>query len=147
MTQSDERSGNTLSVPVSPPTSSLSLEQYYRERLENVRQQLPSARHRLQDAGVARVLIEYDGCGDSGQIESITFLGGDGRRVDLSTEVELSSGALMELFYDLLETRHPGWENNDGATGEFVWDLIADTLIHTHHDRFTDYDTTEHEGL
>jgi hypothetical protein len=53
----------------------------------------------------------------------------------------------MDFFYDLLETRHAGWENNDGACGEFEWDLVADTLLHTHNDRFTDYDTTEHEGL
>ena len=53
----------------------------------------------------------------------------------------------MDLFYDLIQVRHPGWENNDGAYGDFEWDLTTDTLHHTHNDRFTDYDTTEHEGL
>jgi len=53
----------------------------------------------------------------------------------------------MELFYDLTQARHPGWENNDGACGEFEWDLAAETLEHTHNDRFTDYHTTEHEGV
>jgi hypothetical protein len=53
----------------------------------------------------------------------------------------------MDLFYDLTQARHPGWENNDGAFGEFEWNLTGDTLTHTHNDRFTDYDTTEHEGV
>ncbi len=53
----------------------------------------------------------------------------------------------MDLFYDLTQARHPGWENNDGAFGEFEWNLSADTLHHSHSDRFTDYDTTEHDGV
>ena len=37
--------------------------------------------------------------------------------------------------------------NNDGACGELEWILETDALTHTHNDRFTDYHTTEHEGL
>ena len=42
MTQSDNSSNDTAAVAGSNPTSSFSLEQYYREKLANVRQQLPS---------------------------------------------------------------------------------------------------------
>jgi len=147
MTRSTEPNSDTSALADSLPTSSFSLEQYYRERLENMRRQLPVARLQLKDVDVARVSIEYDGCGDSGQIESITYLDGDGRQVDPSGKVEITSETLMELFYDLLETRHPGWENNDGACGDLEWDLAADSLLYAHIDRFTDYDTTEHEGL
>ena len=61
--------------------------------------------------------------------------------------IDLTEEAISDLFYDLLEVRHPGWENNDGAFGEFAWDLVADTLAHTHNARFTEYDTEEHEGV
>jgi len=54
---------------------------------------------------------------------------------------------LLDLFYDLIEVRHAGWENNDGAFGEFDWDLATDCLKHSHSDRFTDYEITEHDGI
>ena len=147
MTQSDKSSNDTAAVAASNPTSSFSLEQYYREKLANVRQQLPEVARQLKDAGAACVHIQYDGCGDSGQIESIAYLDDEGKPLDLANKVSFTEAELMELFYDLTQARHPGWENNDGACGEFEWDLAAETLEHTHNDRFTDYHTTEHEGV
>ena len=52
-----------------------------------------------------------------------------------------------QLLYDLLEVRHGGWENNDGAFGEFQWDVVTDALDHEHHARFTDYDVSTHRGF
>ena len=147
MTQLNERSEGppTLSVI---PTSSDSLAKYERERLDNVRRQLPEARRQLQAAGVNHVHIEYDGCGDSGCIENIAYTDGQGGAVEIVGRLAITEEQLKDLFYDLMEARHPGWENNDGAFGEFHWDLTQeDALTHTHNDRFTDYDTTEHEGL
>ena len=128
-------------------TSSDSLAQYERERLENVRRHLPEAGRQLQAAGIDRVEILYDGCGDSGCIESITYTDGQGSAVDVAGKLAMTEEQLMDLFYDLTQARHPGWENNDGAYGEFHWNLKDDALKHIHNDRFTDYDTTEHEGL
>ena len=146
MTQSNRLSDDppTLSVI---STSSDSLAQYERERLENVRRHLPEAGRQLQAAGIDRVEILYDGCGDSGCIESITYTDGQGSAVDVAGKLAMTEEQLMDLFYDLTQARHPGWENNDGAYGEFHWNLKDDALKHTHNDRFTDYDTTEHEGL
>ena len=147
MTQSnpppDDQAANISALP----TFSFSLAQYERERLENVRRHLPEARRQLKDAGIDSVHIHYDGCGDSGSIESITYTDGQGSAVDLAGKLAMTEEQLMDLFYDLTQARHPGWENNDGAYGEFDWNLTEDALKHTHNDRFTDYDTTEHEGL
>jgi hypothetical protein len=128
-------------------TTSPSLEDYYRDRLANIRQQLPEAARQLKEAGAVTVEIYYDGCGDSGQIESIHYFDGAYKALDLTGRVTITDEALMNLFYDLLEARHAGWENNDGASGEFDWNLVADTLKHIHNERYTQYDTTEHEGL
>ncbi len=147
MTQSEKRAGGTAAVPAQNPTSSFSLDRYYEESLENIRRHLPEAARELKGAGVASVHIEYDGCGDSGQIESLSYLDRDGKTLEFSGTASFSEERLMDLFYDLTQARHPGWENNDGAFGELDWDLAADTLRHTHNDRFTDYETTEHEGL
>jgi hypothetical protein len=145
MNSSDDKSGP--SQPGVLITSSFSLEEYYRERLENLRRRLPEAAEQLKTAGVARVYIQYDGCGDSGQIESCDFFDADQKPVELASDVGITQEGLTDLFYDLLETRHGGWENNDGACGDFEWDLLADHLIHVHNARFTDCDTTEVEGL
>ena len=146
MTQSNRVSEGPPNLSVIS-TSSDSLAQYERERLDNVRRHLPEARRQLQAAGIDRVQILYDGCGDSGCIESITCTDGQGSTVDPAGKLAMTEEQLMDLFYDLTQARHPGWENNDGAYGEFDWNLSDDALKHTHNDRFTDYDTTEHEGL
>jgi hypothetical protein len=123
------------------------LERYHQEKLDNVRKHLPEAARQLKNAGVARAEIGYDGCGDSGQIEGIRYVDGEGKEIHPIGQIEFKEEAILDLFYDLLEVRHPGWENNDGAFGEFAWDLLADSLTHTHNYRFTEFETEEHEGL
>lgn len=128
-------------------TSSASLEEYYRDSLERVRRELPLLAAGLRSIGVASVEVQYDGCGDSGQIEDIICRDAQGDRINLTGKTPVTDDQLSDLFYDLIESRHPGWENNDGACGELEWDLATDTLRHTHNDRFTDYHTTEHDGV
>jgi uncharacterized protein DUF6878 len=147
MAQSDTPPDGPLPTADPNTTSSFSLQCYYCEKLENVRQQLPEAARQLKEAGVVSVEIYYDGCGDSGQIESIHYFDAAYKAIDPTGQVTITDDALMDLFYDLLEARHAGWENNDGAFGQFVWDLVADTLKHSHSERYTECDTTEHEGL
>jgi hypothetical protein len=147
MSQTDNPKDDTAQAIVPVGWFSAHLERYHQEKLENVRKQLPEAARQLKNAGVARVEIEYDGCGDSGQIEGIRCVDGDGKIVNPIGKIEFTEDALLELFYDLLEVRYRGWENNDGAFGEFAWDLLADSLTHTHNYRYTNYETEEHEGL
>lgn len=147
MTQSDNPSNDNLPAVVPEVTSSSSLEQYYHEKLANVRQHLPEAARQLKEAGIACVHIQYDGCGDSGQIDGIGYTDGEGKSVDPVGKVMIANDQLTDLFYDLLQVRHPSWADGDGAFGEIEWDLTVDTLKHTHNERFTDYDSTEHEGL
>ena len=147
MTQSNKPSNDASPDAISDATSSFSLEQYYGERLKNVRQHLPVAAHQLKAAGVARVDIYYDGCGDSGQIEGVRYFDAQRKWIKSSPLLSISEDVLRELFYDLLETRHAGWENNDGAFGEFEWDLNADTLKHSHSERYVECETTEHDGI
>lgn len=128
------------------PTVSQALEQYRAAARDRVSRELPQLSRLLAQMRVARVEIAYDGCGDSGQIEELQYLNAHGERVAPSI-AEADEEKLTQFFYDLLEMRYPGWENNDGAFGEFSWDVAADTLHHTHNMRFTDYQTEEHDGL
>ena len=101
---------------------------------------------RLQEAGIARVEIRFDGCGDSGAVEEcacldaagaavpcpdVTLMEGEAISVDRAGPEELQSlgQALEQLTYLALERHHPGWEINDGACGELAIDVAEATFV------------------
>lgn len=101
---------------------------------------------RLQDTGIARVEIRFDGCGDSGAVEECACLDAAGAAIacpdvtileveagnsdgDGSAELPSLGQALEQLTYLALERHHPGWEINDGACDELVIDVAAATFV------------------
>lgn len=109
----------------------------------------------LAGAGIARVTVEFDGCGDSGQIESVEAVGMDGAPCALpATSLSIRkavwgnpdpqhhdmtvSDAVETFAYDLLGDTHQGWEINDGAYGTFVFDVAAGAITLDCNLRFTD---------
>ena len=101
----------------------------------------------LVELGVAVVSADYDGCGDSGQIENLGFYASaeaGGSQIDvpdaLGNEVE-------ELLYDLLSERHGGWDIGEGSYGHFSWSPASERMEHEHSDRFTDIDTSTYVGF
>jgi hypothetical protein len=114
----------------------------------------------LADLGVHRVTVDYDGSGDSGQIESIEAWNAVSEKIPLPSlrKVQLASenpdspvaqtgleAAVELLAWDYLYDNHCGWENNDGAFGTFVFDVPARTITLEHNERYTDLNTTTHE--
>ncbi len=116
----------------------------------------PANRDRLFDslsaAGITHVTVVFDGYGDSGQIESIAAWSGE-KPADFPSveipyaawtwddpEVEMRSLSLAEvveqLAYDLLSDTPGGWENNDGACGEFCFDASARSILLEIDERF-----------
>lgn len=112
----------------------------------------------LAAAGITAVHVDFDGEGDSGQINDIIAFIGDARaelpRTDVPIKVlawgatEPSSGdavlhdAIEALCYAYLGEYHGGWENNDGAYGAFVFDVGSRTIGFEFNGRFTDVDTS-----
>ncbi len=109
---------------------------------------------RLQEAGIARVEIRFDGCGDSGAVEEcacldaagagipcpeVSLMEGEADSVDRTGSAEPQSlgQALEQLTYLALERHHPGWEINDGACGELVIDVAEATFVLACSLRFT----------
>jgi len=108
----------------------------------------------LAGAGMAMVLIRFDGSGDSGQIEEMEARDAKGISLPItdtpvnmlvlpwgedipkSQTVPLGQ-ALENITYHLLGSAHPGWENGDGAFGEFTFDVAAGTIRLDHYDRYT----------
>lgn len=116
------------------------------EVAEEIQQLKTAVLPRLQDAGIARVEICFDGCGDSGAVEEcacldaagaaiacpdITLQEGEADKADGagSKETQTLGEALEQLTYLALERHHPGWEINDGACGELVIDVAEATFV------------------
>jgi hypothetical protein len=98
----------------------------------------------LEAYGIVLVTVDFDGCGDSGQIDSIIAIDEHGivplpqvhlarASVDPGIAPSASEGepiadAIELLAYDLLESEHAGWEINEGAFGQFRFDAIDRTI-------------------
>ncbi len=114
----------------------------------------------LAAAGITAVTVDFDGEGDNGQIEGIAAHAGD-LLIELPTTIVTTytvqwdsdqltaventwNDALEEMCYAYLAQEHEGWENNDGAYGEFRFDVRERTLELEFNARFTDVftDTT-----
>lgn len=96
----------------------------------------------MQTLGITSIAVEFDGSGDSGQVEGVTvvpatkqdqfentqtkvfrakyFCSIAGTKVE-EEEAACSAPELAEDFaYDVLEHHHDGWEINDGAYGTII---------------------------
>jgi hypothetical protein len=109
--------------------------------------------------GFTRVNVTFDGEGDSGQIDNLASFIGDTltklpdtkltlRTVDWSNDVAVNertmAEAIEQLCYDFLEQEHGGWENNDGAFGEFTFNVAERTVELEFNGRFSDFTTSSH---
>ena len=99
----------------------------------------------LAEAGITTVIVTFDGYGDEGQIESIEARAGEATATlpDIAVEIATPAwdgselhrrtlpltDAIEQLAYAFLGETHGGWENNEGAYGEFVFD-VAERTIH-----------------
>jgi hypothetical protein len=113
----------------------------------------------LAEAGIHTVHVAFDGYGDSGQIEGINGFDASANEIPLpdsrKVTLILSEGedapadttlrdAIETLAYRCLELSQPGWENDDGAYGTFVFDVADRTITLEHNARFTDVVTSQH---
>jgi hypothetical protein len=156
----------TLAAPM--PPSSIDFAQVFAEQAERrarIDALRPANRDRLFDgltaASITHVTVTFDGEGDSGQIESIGAWAGDAAVEFPSVEIpyaaitwdnpavemrQLSLEDVVEqLAYDLLADTHVGWENNDGAYGEFCFDASARTIHLEFNERFTSSELYTHD--
>lgn|SRR3546814_38872 len=115
----------------------------------------------LTAVGITSVVVSFDGYGDSGQIEGIEARNADGEVALPQIDVEIAVArydeddferccqplerAIEELAYDALSDLHGGWENNDGAYGEFVFDVGQRTISLAYHERYTATKDNNHE--
>jgi hypothetical protein len=115
----------------------------------------------LAAAGITFVIVTFDGYGDSGQIENIEIRAGDeiielpDERIEIldpiwgSSEIERQTHTLGEaiehMAYAFLRQTHEGWENNDGAYGDFTFDVEERTITLDYNERYTSSENYGHE--
>lgn len=112
----------------------------------------------LEEHGIVLVTVSFDGCGDSGQIEAMVAFDEHGvmplpepssSATDSNPDAADSgdrqpiADAIETLAYDLLESEHGGWEINEGAFGEFRFDVADRTITLGCHMRIETTDFTE----
>jgi len=137
-------------------------ERAYRERayavLEGNKKALFSI---LAEHGITAVIVNFDGYGDSGQIEDITAQAGDvavelpDERIEIlrpgwdSPDIERQTHTVREaieaLSYDFLAQTHCGWENNDGAYGDFTFNVTEGSITLDYNERYTASENYSHE--
>ena len=114
----------------------------------------------LSACDVTSIVVTFDGYGDSGQLDEPCYFRGDEAVEEPALQVEiqkvLADGSGVEtralpvreavegICYALLREHHPGWENNDGAFGEFKFDVAEDVIRYSHSSRYTEVDTSDY---
>ena len=139
----------------------LAQERTYAERAEALRPANKTALFdALAQAGITSVLVRFNGEGDEGQIEEIDAVCGEAPAELPSREIEIAepvwgsteirrttlsvSDAIEALAFNLLEETHGGWENGDGAYGDFTFDVAERTITLAYNERRVETDYSEH---
>jgi hypothetical protein len=113
----------------------------------------------LAAAGIDVVTIGFDGSGDSGQFDAPMGFDAENREVVIPTgdkSVDFDTGTVSEvtvtvgdyivtLACDFLEETHDGWEDGEGAHGEFRFSLSDRTITLDYNERYIEYNHYEHE--
>ena len=148
------------SLPLVPPN----FEEQQRKRSALASQAFEENRRAVFDAlaaiGFLDLTVEFDGEGDSGQIEGITARDASGFVALPDQQVEIAAArwdgsgtdrrmlaigeAIETLCYALLSHHHGGWEINDGSYGLFAFDVAKREIELTHNERYVAVETSEH---
>jgi hypothetical protein len=152
---------NPTPVPELDPTSWLAPDREFEKLCESIRPENKAALFdALADAGITSVEVTFDGYSDSGQIEDVTAKAGDKEVALPAISIEVAraewgspdiarvthsmSEAIEQLAYDFLRQTHEGWENNEGAYGDFFFDVAERTITLNYNERIETSEYTQH---
>lgn len=121
---------------------------FYAQRLESQRraaeqrvENRAALLSELRGLGVTNVEVQYEGYGDSGNVEDVVVT------PDTITLTEEMLRRVEDFGWDFAYALSPGFENNEGGYGELTWSLEADKIDVSHSNRYIETNTIEHEGL
>tara|TARA_R110002072_G_scaffold273413_2_gene434293 strand:+ start:25539 stop:25943 length:405 start_codon:yes stop_codon:yes gene_type:complete len=99
---------------------------------------LAAAFTQLASLGADRVVVTYDGYGDSGCVESVKAYSDE-------SEVELDAGLNEQLAAVAEQILPLGWENDAGAFGELILHVADRRVVREHNWRIESCDYSEEE--
>jgi hypothetical protein len=119
----------------------------------------------LEQEGIASFEVEFDGSGDSGQVDGISLdknllqrkIKGckvkNGTRWDPTTQTSsfvwendvILRSLIESVCYDILEENFGGWEINDGSYGTFTFDVKKRKASLTMNERVMEVNTNEYK--
>jgi hypothetical protein len=143
---------NAAPTPIFDPNAWLEKDREFARLSDSIR---PANKTALFDvlaaAGVTSVVVHFDGYGDSGQIEDIEAKTGDQPAELPQVSIEIAHihwgtpeiqrtthsvrDTIEALAYDFLEQTHSGWENNEGAYGDFTFDVAERAITLDYNER------------
>ncbi len=136
------------------------LEEYQKQKVEHrkhARNQLKEVCQILEPLGITVIEAEYDGCGDSGAIEAITFFSNENEyKGDLPKEKYKSLFSycseeprkvdITEIIDEICCHFIPdGWEINEGSFGILRIDIKNKSINIEHNSRYTEIIISEEE--
>ena len=95
----------------------------------------------LRALGISEVTAEYEGYGDSGNIEDVTV-----QPIGIALPDDFST-KLGDFAWSVAYHQHPGFENNEGGYGTLTWDIALDSITLDHADRYVECSHSYDEGL
>ncbi|MCF3636114.1 hypothetical protein LU298_06315 [Komagataeibacter intermedius] len=113
----------------------------------------------LTRADIESITVSFNGEGDSGQVEDIAVLPEERIGVldtsanmttvpwpgcDLISEPRPLRDLVEDVCYAALSETHGGWENNDGAYGEFTFDVAEREITLEFNERYVATEYYEH---
>ena len=126
----------------------------------------------LAQTKVSSIEVSFEGCGDSGQIESVDYTDANGKGIDEAyldkvivkgsaktsyhkwdektkklVKTEATEGNVREIIeeicYDKLGASHGGWEINEGSYGTFHFDVAGRKVNLEYNERIEEVRTSE----
>ena len=126
----------------------------------------------LAQTKVSSIEVYFEGCGDSGQIESVDYTDANGKGIDEAyldkiivkgsektsyhqwdektkklVKTEAREGNIREIIeeicYDKLGASHGGWEINEGSYGTFYFDVSTRKVRLEYNERIEEVRTSE----
>jgi hypothetical protein len=126
----------------------------------------------LAQTKVSSIEVSFEGCGDSGQIESVDYTDANGKGIDeayLNKTIVKGSATtaymqydektkqlvdgkskegtireiIEEICYDKLGASHGGWELNEGSYGTFYFDVATRKVRLEYNERIEEVRTSE----
>jgi hypothetical protein len=148
-------------TPASLDDWSSKLDEHRRQAVDRLTSNKEALFNALEAADITSVAVNFDGYGDSGQIESIEAVAGIEVVSLPDTLVEIAGlawgepeartqllslrAAIEELAYDFLGQTHGGWQDGDGAYGDFTFHAEQRTITLDYNERYSATENYVHE--